>query len=140
MIEVTCALIIENNRVLIAQNNSGSNHPFQWEFPGGKIQLNESPRSCISREIQEELDVTILIEKELTPVEHDYGNKQIRLIPFMCTIESGTVKLNEHLAFEWVNYEKLLNANLSEADLRLIRLAENRKILKEYIGKQVNNT
>lgn len=140
MIEVTCALIIKNNRVLIAQNNPGSDHPFQWEFPGGKIHLNESASSCIIREIQEELEVGILIEKELTPVEHDYGIKQIRLIPFICTIESGNVKLKEHLAFEWVNHEELLNANLSEADLRLIHLSENQKILKEYIGKQVNNS
>lgn len=139
MIEVTCALIVENNRVLIAQNNAGSDHRFQWEFPGGKIHINESPRSCIIREISEELDVTILIVKELIPVKHDYGIKQIRLIPFICTIESGKVKLNEHLAFEWVNYEKLLSVNLSEADLRLIHLAENQKILKEYIGEQVNN-
>ena len=140
MIEVTCALIIKDKRVLIAQNNSGSDHAFQWEFPGGKIHLDESPRSCIIREIKEELEVRIVVEKELIAVEHDYGIKKIRLIPFLSTIESGSVQLSEHLAFEWVNYEELLNANLSEADLQLILLPENQKMLKEYIGEEVNNS
>ncbi|HPF52552.1 MAG TPA: (deoxy)nucleoside triphosphate pyrophosphohydrolase [Draconibacterium sp.] len=135
MIEVTCALIIENNRVLIAQNNPDSDHAFKWEFPGGKIHSDENPQTCIIREIMEELEIRIRIEKELIPVEHDYGIKQIRLIPFICTIESGSVQLNEHLAFKWMNYGDLSNSDLSEADLRLIHIPANQKILKEYLGK-----
>jgi len=135
MIDVTCALIIENSRVLIAQNNRDSDHAFQWEFPGGKIHSDENAQTCIIREISEELDVRIRIEKDLIPVEHDYGIKKIRLIPFICTIESGLVQLNEHLAFNWINLEELLNTDLSEADLRLIHLPANQKLLKEYLGK-----
>ena len=135
MIEVTCALIVENNRVLIAQNNPDSDHAFKWEFPGGKIHSDENAQTCIIREIREELEIRIRIEKELIPVEHDYGIKQIRLIPFICTIESGSVQLNEHLAFKWMNYGDLSNSDLSEADLRLIQIPANQKILKEYLWK-----
>ncbi len=135
MIDVTCALIIDENRVLLAQNGPESDHAFQWEFPGGKIRLNESSRACIIREIQEELELEIMVELELIPVEHDYGIKKIRLIPFICRIVGGTIKLNDHVAVSWVNFEELLTIDFSEADRMLIQLPENQKILKEYIGE-----
>ena len=133
MIEVSCALIILNGKVLIAQNGADSDHAFMWEFPGGKIHANESAQSCIIREIHEELELEIRVEDELIPVEHDYGIKRINLIPLICKIVSGNVNLKEHLAFKWVNVDQLLRENLSEADLKLILLPENQRRLKEYI-------
>lgn len=135
MIDVTCALIVDGNRVLLAQNGPESDHAFQWEFPGGKIGLNESPHACIIREIQEELELEIEVERELVPIDHDYGIKKIRLIPFICRIVGGTLKLNDHVAVSWVKMEELLSSDLSEADKVLIHLEENRKILKEYLGE-----
>ncbi len=135
MLEVTCALIIKDGSVLTAQNGFNSDHALQWEFPGGKIHLNESARDCIVREIREELNVRISIEKELVSVEHDYGIKKIRLIPFVCTIYSGEIKLNEHRAFNWTTFGELPKTNLCEADLKMILHPENQELLKEYARK-----
>ena len=82
MLKVTCALIIENRKLLITQNNSTSDHPFQWEFPGGKIKPKEKIKDCIVREIHEELNIEVNILQKLKSVVFDYGVKKIELIPF----------------------------------------------------------
>lgn len=135
MIDVTCALIIRDRKVLIAQNGPESDHAFQWEFPGGKVKTGESAHSCIIREIEEELGIAIEVKEEMLSVTHDYGNKQIRLLPFICTILSGFVQLNEHIAISWVNFGELQKMDLSEADRRLILEPKNQLILKKYIGE-----
>lgn len=66
--------------------------PLKWEFPGGKIELGESKADCLRREIQEELGIAIGIGRALTPVEHHYPDFSICLYPFVCTLESGTVR------------------------------------------------
>jgi 8-oxo-dGTP diphosphatase len=135
MLKVTCALIIEDNRILITQNNINSDHPLQWEFPGGKVKKNEVFEDCIKREIKEELDIEIQILKTLEPAVFDYGIKKIELIPFLCSIKKGNIRLKVHKDLEWISFKKLGFVNLSGADRALIEIEENRKILKEYIGK-----
>jgi len=126
--------------VLLTQNGPESDHPWQWEFPGGKIKTGESDEACIKREILEELDLTIKIERNMIPVEHNYNIKTIRLIPFICSILEGTLHLNEHVANKWVHIEDLKSEDLSEADKRLILMPENKSILEEYARKQMNNS
>lgn len=96
MIKVVCAIIINNTGILIAQRKASSNHPLKWEFPGGKLNKNETPEDCIFREIREELDIEIEIKKPMISVNHIFGLKQIELIPFFCTIKSGEIKLIDH--------------------------------------------
>ena len=54
-IHVACAIIEENGRVLAAQRNEFGRMPLKWEFPGGKIHVNESPEECLKREVMEEM-------------------------------------------------------------------------------------
>ena len=61
MLKVTCALINRGKDILLAQLGSGSSHPFQWEFPGGKINPGETAVECVIREIQEELNIEIKV-------------------------------------------------------------------------------
>uniref|UniRef100_UPI00321654B1 (deoxy)nucleoside triphosphate pyrophosphohydrolase n=1 Tax=uncultured Draconibacterium sp. TaxID=1573823 RepID=UPI00321654B1 len=138
MIQVTCAFVFSNDKILLAQNGSESDHPMQWEFPGGKIKQGETEEQCIRREILEELELKIEIVEALQAIEHDYGMKRIRLIPFVCVIKSGSLKLNDHIKTEWVKPDRLNEFDLSEADKKLIELAENRKVLEKYAGKQMH--
>lgn len=124
MIDVTCALIIHENKVLAVQRGPETDHPFQWEFPGGKIRDNESAEESIRREIREELSVEIEIFEKLKPIEYDYGIKIIRLIPFICSIKKGSLFLTEHIAQQWVLPGNAEELNWSEADRKLIQ--ENR--------------
>ena len=135
MLKVTCAIIIRNKRILIAQHGENSNHPFQWEFPGGKMLPGESPESCVIREINEELDIGIEILEQIVPVTFDYGMKTIELIPFICRWESGKISLNEHIAIRWISIGELADIDFSGADQKLISNQENLNRLKKHLGK-----
>lgn len=139
MIEVSCALIIDGSKILVAQNREDSDHPGKWEFPGGKVKRNETPEQSIVREIKEELNLVVVVWQKLKPVLYDYGHKTIRLIPFVCSIKSGEPMLNDHKATEWVELEQCKNIDFSEADRALLQDAWNYDRLKENLGKQVNN-
>ncbi|MGB4291924.1 MAG: (deoxy)nucleoside triphosphate pyrophosphohydrolase [Bacteroidales bacterium] len=136
MTDVTCAIIRdEDAKVLVVQRGKESDHPFKWEFPGGKTLQGESHEDCIIREIREELALDIVICSLLEPVEYDYGFKQIRLIPFVCSTLSKEPVLSEHIAYRWVEVDKLMGVNLQEADvivaekyLRYIKLQHVKKL------------
>lgn len=130
MINVTCAVIRnEENEILIVQRGKNTDHPFKWEFPGGKVDQGETEEECIIREIREELSIDIVIFGRLPVVEHDYGHKQIRLIPFICDTLNELPLLSEHIAFKWVDTAGLTKADFSEADVFVandyIRLSGN---------------
>ena len=117
MINVTCAIIRnEDDQVLIVQRGETTDHPFKWEFPGGKLHHGESEEECIIREIAEELSMGIVILGNLAEVEHDYGFKQIRLIPFICDTLDELPFLTEHIAYKWLPAEELPSVDFSEAD------------------------
>lgn len=118
MITVTCAIIRnEENEVLIVQRGEATDHPYKWEFPGGKLAENETEEECIIREIKEELSMEVVITGKLSSVEHDYGHKQIRLIPFICDTLDELPLLSEHIAFRWVVPGDLKSVYFSEADV-----------------------
>lgn len=139
MLKVVCAIILSNRKILITQNSSGSDHPFQWEFAGGKIKPGESEEDAIYREIREELNVEIEIQKKINSVTFDYGFKQIELIPFLCSIKKGKIKLNEHAAYKWITIDELNKIDFSGADKKMVQQTGNAEVLKEYIGEKMHH-
>ena len=139
MLKVTCAIIIRNHKILIAQHGKNSGHPFQWEFPGGKILPDESPESCIIREIREELDIEIEISEQIIPVTFDYETKTIELIPFICHWKSGKIRMNEHNEVKWITIGELAAINFCGADQKLISNEENLLRLKKYLREDQRN-
>jgi 8-oxo-dGTP diphosphatase len=122
MLSVTCAVIRnEENEVLVVQRGEKTDHPLKWEFPGGKLTPGESDEDCIVREIKEELSLEIIICKRLAPVLHDYGNKQITLIPFICDTLDEVPVLSEHIDYKWISPEHLISLDFSEADIVVAR-------------------
>ncbi len=120
MLEVTCAIIVHDDKILICQRSATMKLPLKWEFPGGKIERNESKEDCLCREIQEELGVGITIKQTLTPVEYHYPDFSICLSPFVCTLESGTVQPAEHAQALWVEAAQLLSYDWAEADVPVV--------------------
>jgi 8-oxo-dGTP diphosphatase len=117
MISVTCAVIRnEENEVLVVQRGEATDHPFKWEFPGGKLIPGETDEECIIREINEELSIEIVICGHLPDIEYDYGHKQIKLIPFICDTLDELPFLSEHLAYKWIPATDLVSVDFSEAD------------------------
>jgi len=120
MIEVSCAIIMRDSKILAVQRGPESSHPWKWEFPGGKIQSEESAVQCVVREIEEELQVGIEVLLQLESIEFDYGNKQIRLIPFICIMTPGEIILTEHAAKYWFDFDHWQKIDWSGADYKLI--------------------
>lgn len=130
MIAVTCAIIRnDENEILVVQKGEATDHPFKWEFPGGKLAQEETEEDCIIREIDEELSIEIIICGKLTPVNHDYGHKKIRLIPFICDTLNDMPFLSEHIAYKWVEEKDLMTIDFSEADIFVAQSYLDRKQL-----------
>jgi len=119
MIEVTCAIIEKEDKVLATRRAHGSHLEGFWEFPGGKIESGETAEECIVREIREELAVEIEIIQHLEPVEHHYPDKSIRLLPFVCKIISGQIILKNHSEFRWLSKSDLMKPDWAAADVRV---------------------
>ena len=119
--DVTCALIIDNqNRIFAAQRSEKMKLPLKWELPGGKIELNESADECLIREIKEELNIEIQILKRLRSNIHNYPNISVNLIPFIVKQLGGQIELKEHAKFKWLNVNELLDLDWAEADVPIL--------------------
>lgn len=131
MTDVTCAIIRnEENEVLVVQRGEKTDHPFKWEFPGGKLKEGETEEECVIREVWEELAMDIVICKRMAPAEYDYGHKRIRLIPFVCDTLDDLPFLTEHVAFKWLKTADLKNVDFSEADIIITET-----YLKEHLSE-----
>ena len=121
MIEVSCALIIENGKVLATQRSSVMPHPFKWEFPGGKLKGGEEPKASIVREIREELGLEVEPLEVLSPVVHRYASGSVKLIPVSCNIVEGIISLSEHTAYRWLSCGELDEVDWLEADVEVLK-------------------
>lgn len=121
VIDVTCALISDNqNRLFAAQRSSIMTLPLKWELPGGKIEPKESSEECLLREIKEELNIEVEIVKNLPSNIHSYPSITIKLIPFICKHIGGEIILKEHANFKWLNTNELLDLDWADADIPII--------------------
>lgn len=88
---------------------------------GCKIEPNESLEACLIREIKEELDITISIQKPLLSVTHHYPDFSLVLYPFLCKIVSGIPTAKEHKQLQWVNKTEFIDFDFAEADLPILK-------------------
>jgi 8-oxo-dGTP diphosphatase len=121
---VTAALIRDEGRILIAQRGRSKRFGWKWEFPGGKVRVDETPEDCLRREIKEELNLEIQVEKHFCTTYHQYPDFNIELIAFWCSILGGTLKLADHEQVRWVTVQEMNQYSFVEADLNLIAALE----------------
>ena len=119
-LKVACALIISNNKILITQRPLHKNQGGKWEFPGGKLQENETAAECIVREIMEELELDIDVGKQLDSIIHQYPSFTIELIPLVCSVKTGSITLHEHIGSEWLHVDELKHKDLCDADKKIL--------------------
>jgi len=119
-LKVTCAIIVDGKKLLLAQRGEQMSLPLKWEFPGGKIREGESASDCLIREIKEELELNISIMKALPSSFHDYETFSLELLPHICAITTGTLTLHEHNDAVWLLPEKAQEMDLAEADIPVL--------------------
>ena len=101
-IKVLCGLIFNSkNQLLITRRGSGD-FKGKWEFPGGKLEKNETEEECLKREISEELNIDINVDYFLMNNSHPYPTFTVELVSYVSTIRSGEIKLSDHDKYEWI--------------------------------------
>ena len=127
-LKVVAAVIVsekENGERFFATQRGYGEFKGQWEFPGGKLEEGETPKEALVREIREELDTEIEIEKFLDTVEYDYPNFHLSMDCFICSIVKGDLVLREHEAARWLSLDQLDSVEWLPADLEVVRWIKN---------------
>lgn len=120
---VVCAVITDDaGRVLLAQRPAHKHLGLKWEFPGGKVESDESPEAALLREIREELGCDLVLTRALPRFTHDYGTVVIEMIPFVCTLapRSAAPHPHEHIALAWSSLVELSTYDLAPADWPIV--------------------
>lgn len=129
VIKVVAAIMIHNGRVFATQRGYGE-FKDGWEFPGGKVEPEETPQEALVREIKEELNSVIEVGELLDTVEYDYPEFHLSMDCFICKIKAGDLELKEHEDARWLTTETLDSVDWLPADLGLIQK------IKKYILEQ----
>ena len=120
--DVVAAIIKKDNFYLIVQRNRNKYMGLKWEFPGGKVETNETFHEALSREIQEELNIQINVHEKIA--EEKYKDDQINIILhyYLCSERSGTTILNEHENIAWVEKKDFDKYDFVEGDGNVLSL------------------
>ena len=127
-IEVVAAIIRKGDKVFATQRGYGDWKDY-WEYPGGKVEVGETPEEALVREIREELDTEIRVDKFLCTIEWDYPAFHLTMHCYICSLLTEALHLNEHEAARWLGKDELGTVNWLPADYQLIPL----------IGKELEN-
>ena len=128
MITVVAALIEKNNKYLIARRSTGSSDVIgKWEFPGGKVEKDETEEKAIEREIKEEFEMDIKAIRFLTNNVCEYPSKTIDLRLYECKYLSGKFHLHDHSEYVFANKNEIINYDLCPADIPLAEFVKEQK-------------
>ena len=122
-IEVVAAIIRKGDKIFATQRGYGDWKDY-WEYPGGKVEMGETPEQALVREIREELDTEISVDKFLTTIEWDYPAFHLTMHCYICSLLTEALHLNEHEAARWLGKEDLGSVRWLPADYQLIPLIE----------------
>ena len=115
-IDVVAAIIKRDDYYLLAKRNKDKYMGLKWEFPGGKVEQNETFKEALSREILEELNVNIQIHSKIA--EERYQDEEINIVLhyYMCSLIDNDIVLSEHEAIEWVKKQDFINYEFVPGD------------------------
>ena len=130
-IEVVAAVIKKDDKILATQRGYGE-FIDGWEFPGGKIEKNESKEEALIREIKEELNADIKVDNYICTVEYDYPNFHLTMHTYFCSLLNDNIELLyhdkerlEHKAMKWLTKDKLDAVNWLKADIEIVNNIKN---------------
>ena len=122
MIEVVAGIIYKDDKFLIAQRNLKKAQGGLWEFPGGKIEKDETGENALVREIKEEFNADIKVEKYVGESIHHYPEKDIKLSFYKATLISDKIELLEHEDYKWITKNEKDNFEFAGADIEVFNM------------------
>ena len=131
VIPVSSGLIIQNNKVLIGLRSESDNGGGLWEFPGGKIEIDESSEEAVIRELNEELDIVVHKPKKIMQYLHRFKNLIYDISFFEVISFKGSIKKIVHDELKWTDLASINNYNFISGDLLIIEgLINNPSLIK----------
>jgi 8-oxo-dGTP diphosphatase len=121
-IHVVAAVIKKNDLYFVAQRKNKGELALKWEFPGGKIEKNESHEEALCRELLEELNILVSVNGYITTINHEYQTFRLTMYVYQVEIIKGSIVLNEHINHMWVKKDQLIEVDLADADKPIIPL------------------
>jgi len=127
-VKIGIAVVESAGRILVGKRSPNSPLPGLAEFPGGKCESDETPRSCAVRECQEETGLIVIPREHLATIEHSYPHGDVELHFWRCALSPGLPDLAAPVnPFRWIKFEKLASLQFPEA---------NRLVLEQLLQKQ----
>ncbi len=114
---VTAAIVEKNGKVLLARRMRHDDLAGKWEFPGGKLEIGETPEECLRRELKEEFGIESRVMNFVASSTFCYPHIEIKLLAYRVEHISGEFEILRHEELSWVAPKDLLTYDLSEADI-----------------------
>ena len=124
IIDVAAAVIRKNGLIMIARRAQGEHLARKWEFPGGKVEVFETPEQCLCRELKEEFSIVAKVGGCVGESVFHYPDKSIRLLAYEVVWLDGDFILTVHDKIDWVLPNELLARDLAPADIPIARILD----------------
>ncbi|MDK1289597.1 8-oxo-dGTP diphosphatase MutT [Pseudoalteromonas umbrosa] len=120
VVNVAVGVIVKQGKYFVCKRSDEQHQGGLWEFPGGKVEVNESVEQALARELAEEIGIEVKGSEHLLTIEHDYGDKQVRLVVHTVEDFTGEAKGLEGQPSQWVDFEKLRTLDFPAANVDII--------------------
>lgn len=120
-VHVAVGVIINGDNIFLTKRHQNAHQGGKWEFPGGKVEEQETVAQALYRELKEEVGIEILSAQALLVIEHDYGDKLVKLEVFLVDNYSNKPKAQEGQEQAWVNIDELTTLDFPEANKVIIK-------------------
>ncbi len=119
---VSAGIIHRDGQVLVGQRRRADRHPLKWEFPGGKVELGETPQQALVRELREELQIEARVGSELARYEHEYpSGSRVHLLFFAIPEFTGEMKEQVYEQIQWIDVHLLPTLDFLDGDFDFVR-------------------
>jgi 8-oxo-dGTP diphosphatase len=118
---VAAGIVEREGKILAARRKKGAHLGGHWEFPGGKLEPDESPEECLVRELREEMGISVLPRRILEVVFHRYPEKSVLLLFYRCDLVEGEPSALDCDEVRWVPLPELPALDWAPADIPFVR-------------------
>lgn len=120
IVDVAVGVIKRKNMIYISKRADNLHQGGKWEFPGGKRENHESIEQALTRELKEEININVLLQLPLMVIEHDYGDKKVRLNVRVVEQFQGEPSPQENQQAQWVAIDELTRYDFPAANQAII--------------------